>query len=114
MPIENSKTQDAVQAGMIANKQAFDALGAGGVYSVECVGPDGQVKWTDTFHNLVMNTGVQDMVTDNLLTNQEAFVVLQHWELHILRRKYEAAQNASQSPVPGAKNIVREFGLSSS
>ena len=54
------------------------------------------------------------MVTDNLLTNQEAFVVLQHWELHILRRKYEAAQNASQSPVPGAKNIVREFGLSSS
>jgi hypothetical protein len=63
MPIENSKTQDAVQAGMIANKQAFDALGAGGVYSVECVGPDGQVKWTDTFHNLVMNTGVQDMNT---------------------------------------------------
>ena len=57
---------------------------------------------------------VQDMVTDNLLTNQEAFVVLQHWELHILRRKYETAQNASQSPVPGAKNIVREFGLSSS
>ena len=63
MPIENSKTQDAVQAGMIANKQAFDALGAGGVYSVECVGPDGQVKWTDTFHNLVMNEGVQDMNT---------------------------------------------------
>jgi len=63
MPIENSKTQDAVQAGMIANKQAFDTLGAGGVYSVECVGPDGQVKWTDTFHNLVMNEGVQDMNT---------------------------------------------------
>ena len=63
MPIENSKTQDAVQAGMIANKQAFDTLGAGGVYSVECVGPDGQVKWTDTFHNLVMNVGVQDMNT---------------------------------------------------
>ncbi len=49
---------------------------------------------------------MQDMVSDNLLTNQEAFVVLQHWELHIMRRKYEAAQNASQSPVPGAKNIV--------
>jgi hypothetical protein len=63
MPIENSKTQDAVQAGMIANKQAADTAGAGGVYSVECVGPDGQIKWTDTFHNLVMNEGVQDMNT---------------------------------------------------
>jgi hypothetical protein len=49
------------------------------------------------------------MVADNLLTNQEAFVVLQHWELHIRRRKYEAALNASQSPIPGAKNIVRQI-----
>ena len=63
MPIESSKTQDAVQAGMVANKQAVDAVGAGGVYSVECVGADGQVKWSDTFHNLVMNEGVQDMNT---------------------------------------------------
>ena len=63
MPIENSKTQDAVQAGMVANKQTADAVGAGGVYSVECVGADGQVKWTDTFHNLVMNEGVQSMNT---------------------------------------------------
>lgn len=51
------------------------------------------------------------MADDNLLTNQEVFIVLQHWELHILRRKYEAALNASQSPVPGAKNIVRLFFL---
>ena len=63
MPIENSKTQDAVQAGMVANKQTADAVGAGGVYSVECVGADGQVKWSDTFHNLVMNEGVQSMNT---------------------------------------------------
>ena len=51
---------------------------------------------------------LQDMVTDNLLTNQEAFIVLQHWELHILRRKYDAAENASKSPIPGAKNIVSQ------
>ena len=63
MPTENSKTQDSVQAGMVANKQAVDSVGAGGVYSVECVGADGQVKWTDTFHNLVMNEGVQNMNT---------------------------------------------------
>jgi hypothetical protein len=51
---------------------------------------------------------LQDMVTDNLLTNQEAFTVLQHWELHILRRKYDAADNASKSPIPGANNIVSQ------
>ena len=36
-------------------------VGAGGVYTVECVGADGQVKWADTFHNLVMNGGVANM-----------------------------------------------------
>ena len=34
---------------------------AGGVFTVECVGSDGQVKWTEDFHNLVVNTGLQDM-----------------------------------------------------
>lgn len=60
---ENTTSQDLVQAGMVATKQAADVVGAGGVYSVECVGADGQVKWVDTFHNLVMNEGVQDMNT---------------------------------------------------
>lgn len=63
MPIENSQTKDSVQAGMIANKASTEQMGAGGVYSVECVGADGQVKWADTFHNLVMNEGVQNMNT---------------------------------------------------
>jgi hypothetical protein len=58
---ENSRTQDAMQAGMVANKQATDSAGAGGMYTVECVGADGKVKWTDTFPNLVVNQGVQDM-----------------------------------------------------
>lgn len=34
---------------------------AGGVFTVECVDSDGQVKWTEDFHNLVVNTGLQDM-----------------------------------------------------
>lgn len=63
MPIEHSDTKDTIQAGMVANKQATDTLGAGGVYTVECVGADGKVKWTDTFHNLVVNQGLQDMNT---------------------------------------------------
>lgn len=63
MPIESTQTQDIMQAGMVANKQATELVGAGGVYTVECVGPDGKVKWTDTFHNLVVNQGLQDMNT---------------------------------------------------
>jgi hypothetical protein len=61
--MEFSKAQDSVSAGLIANPQHTEAVGAGGVYMVECVGSDGQVKWADTFHNLVMNGGVQDMNT---------------------------------------------------
>lgn len=60
---ENIYTHDAVTAGLITNPKSTEALGAGGVYVVECVGSDGQVKWADTFHNLVMNQGVQDMNT---------------------------------------------------
>lgn len=63
MPIESSQTQDVLKAGMIANKQTTELVGAGGVYIVECVGADGTVKWTDTFHNLVVNQGLQDMNT---------------------------------------------------
>lgn len=35
---------------------------AGGVYKVECFGPDGQLKWQEEFApNLVVNQGLQDM-----------------------------------------------------
>lgn len=61
MPIEKSQTQDVAQAGMVAVKQAGDMTSAGGVYTVECIGADGQTKWTDTFHNLVVNEGLQNM-----------------------------------------------------
>jgi len=61
MPIENSQATDTVSAGLIANPNSTEMVGAGGIYTVECVGADGKVKWTDTFHNRVMSTGVQDM-----------------------------------------------------
>lgn len=63
MSNEISQAVDAVQAGMVTNKKSFERTGAGGVFVVECVGADGQVKWTDTFHNLVVNQGLQDMNT---------------------------------------------------
>lgn len=59
--MEYSSAKDQVSAGLITNPVAGDMVGAGGVYTVECVGPDGQVKWTDSAHNLVVNQGLSNM-----------------------------------------------------
>lgn len=59
--MEYSAAKDQVSAGLITNPTAGDMVGAGGVYTVECVGADGQIKWSDTFHNLVMNGGLANM-----------------------------------------------------
>lgn len=61
MSNEISKAQDTVSAGMIANRAGAESVGAGGVFTVTCTAPDGTVKWVDTFHNLVVNQGLQDM-----------------------------------------------------
>lgn len=61
MSTEFSKVQDSISAGLVANRIGADGVKAGGVFTVTCVGVDGQVKWTDTFHNLVVNQGLQDM-----------------------------------------------------
>ena len=59
--MELGNIKDSVSAGLTANRNGAEAGGAGGVFTVECVGPDGQVKWTENFHNLVVNEGLQDM-----------------------------------------------------
>ena len=32
-------------------------------YTIECVGADGQVKWSEDFHNLVTTAGLNDLLT---------------------------------------------------
>jgi hypothetical protein len=36
---------------------------AGGVYKIQCIGSDGQLKWEQNTPNLVVNQGLQDMNT---------------------------------------------------
>jgi hypothetical protein len=48
-------------ASSIMRPTGADSARAGGVYTVTCVGADGVEKWSDTFHNLVVNQGLQDM-----------------------------------------------------
>jgi hypothetical protein len=59
--MEHSKAADSVTAGLITQRAGAERIGAGGVFTVTCVGADGQEKWSDTFHNLVVNQGLQDM-----------------------------------------------------
>ncbi len=59
--MEFSLAKDQVSATLVTRPGLGETVGAGGVYTVECVGPDGQVKWADSFHNLVMNGGLANM-----------------------------------------------------
>jgi hypothetical protein len=61
MSAELSKAQDVLSASLQTSRNGAEGVGAGGVYTMTCHGPDGQLKWTDTFHNLVVNEGLQDM-----------------------------------------------------
>ena len=61
MSTEQSKAQDVMTAASILRPTGADSARAGGVYSVECHDAAGNLKWSDTFHNLVVNQGLQDM-----------------------------------------------------
>jgi len=61
MPIAKSSIGETVHAAVGKGLQEQERGGFGGVYKVECFGPDGEKKWEDTFHNLVVNEGLQDL-----------------------------------------------------
>jgi hypothetical protein len=60
---EKSLPSDQPSAGLVACTQAFDAPRVGGVFHVECVDKNGNLKWEEKVHNLVVNTGLQEMNT---------------------------------------------------
>ena len=59
--MEFSSAKDQVSATLVTRPALGETVGAGGVYTVTCVGADGVEKWTDTFHNLVVNQGIANM-----------------------------------------------------
>jgi len=46
-----------------------------GTYQVECVGADGEVKWSETIHNLVTTVG-KNLLLDTILGNAAAGAVV--------------------------------------
>lgn len=58
---EISKPTDAVSVALHSLKGASDSAKATGVYKLQCLDKDGNVKWEDEIKNLVVNAGLQDM-----------------------------------------------------
>ena len=58
MPIVKSKMGEAVQASVGVSSEEFSRVGLGGVFTVTCFDKDGNLKWEDKFHNLVVNQGL--------------------------------------------------------
>ena len=63
MLTENSHTSDSVSAGLVAKTGFSSGASGGGVFHVQCFDKDGNLKWEDQMHNLVVNQGLQDMNT---------------------------------------------------
>lgn len=60
--MERINTAEIAKAGVAGNRSNTEDVFAHGFYTVECVGSDGKVKWTDTIENLVTNVGKIDLL----------------------------------------------------
>jgi hypothetical protein len=58
---DHAITGDAIGASVTVNNSVSAGMMAGGVYHVQCFDKDGNLKWEDKAHNLVVNQGLKDM-----------------------------------------------------
>lgn len=56
-------SSDEAKATVMAGGEIKNGVHGGGVFRVECFDKDGNLKWVDEAHNLVVNQGLQDMNT---------------------------------------------------
>jgi hypothetical protein len=62
----NSEKLNAIEktgAAIAKDSGVAETIGATGVYTVICLDSNGQVKWEDTFNNLVVTVGKNDLLT---------------------------------------------------
>ena len=60
---EKASSADSMTAGLVAKTGFGESAKGGGVFHVQCFDKDGNLKWEDQMHNLVVNEGLQDMNT---------------------------------------------------
>ena len=58
---EKAKSTDLTVASVSAGVGSGELVRGGGVFHFKCYDKDGNLKWEDTAHNLVVNEGLQDM-----------------------------------------------------
>ena len=58
---EKANSADSMAAGLVAKTGFGESAKGGGVFHVQCFDKDGNLKWEDEMHNLVVNVGLQDM-----------------------------------------------------
>ena len=58
---DKAQTTDNAAASFVANTGMQQATRSGGMFHVQCLDKDGNLKWETKEHNLVVNTGLQDM-----------------------------------------------------
>lgn len=59
---EQVNAEDISGVSLAQNTGQQETIQIKGRYDVECVGADGQVKWTDTIENLVVTVGKNDLL----------------------------------------------------
>lgn len=63
MFIEASKAHDSVSSAVTQGTGTQELVGAKGRFDLVCRDSEGNIKWTETIDNLVVNVGLQDMNT---------------------------------------------------
>lgn len=58
-----ANAQDSASAAVVAGGVAKNGAHGGGIFTIQCFDKDGNLKWEDQAHNLVVNVGLQDMNT---------------------------------------------------
>ena len=61
MITNKAKSIDKVSATVVAGGDAQEKVRGGGVFHIQCFDKDGNLKWEDKSHNLVVNEGLKDM-----------------------------------------------------
>ena len=61
MTTNKAKTEDSFSATVISGKHSDAAIRAGGMFTVQCHDSEGNLKWEDKKHNLVVNAGLKFM-----------------------------------------------------
>lgn len=62
MQSEKIKLAETSDVSISKSTDMMETIGVTGHYNVQCVGSDGQVKWTDSIENLVVTVGKNDLL----------------------------------------------------